>query len=142
MCRHPPDTTLTTPVFPSPRLFRSDAGRAELAPAGRRSARRIEGLLDDLLLATEINTVLPVGEPEEVDLVATAQAVWDGQAEESPDGVAGDLELLGASEAVVEMRPGAADTMLERILDTARRYGRPPHSPPAEVADGRVRQIG
>ncbi|HEY9558689.1 MAG TPA: HAMP domain-containing sensor histidine kinase [Acidimicrobiales bacterium] len=116
-----------------------DAGRAELAPAVLRSARRIEGLLDDLLLATEITTVLPVGEPEEVDLVATAQAVWDGQAEESPDGVAGDLELLGASEAVVEMRPGAADTMLERILDNARRYGRPPHSLHAEVDDGRVR---
>src|SRR3546814_12838443 len=63
-------------------------------------------------------------------------------AEESPDGAAGDLELLGASEAVVEMRPGAADTMLERILDNARRYGRPPHSLHAEVDDGRVRLKG
>src|SRR3546814_11863874 len=116
-----------------------DAGWAELAPAVLRSARRIEGLLDDLLLATEITTVLPVGEPEEVDLVATAQAVWDGQAEASPDGAAGDLELLGAYAAVVEMRPGAADTLLERSRDNARRYGRTTHPLTHQVPDRQAR---
>src|SRR3546814_17512837 len=104
-----------------------DAGWAELAPAVLRSARRIEGLLDDLLLATEITTVLPVGEPEEVDLVATAQAVWDGQAEGSPAGAAGDLELLGASEAVGELPAGEAATVPERMHDTHRRKGKPTH---------------
>ena len=37
------------------------------------------------------------------------------------------------------MRPGAADTMLERVLDNARRYGQPPYALAASVADGRVR---
>jgi signal transduction histidine kinase len=104
----------------------------ELAPAILRSARRVEILLDDLLLASDIITALPVGEPEPVDLVASAQATWDALGAEA------DLSLSGATEAEVSMRPGAADTMLERVLDNARRYGQPPYALDAAVEDGRV----
>lgn len=105
----------------------------ELAPAILRSARRVESLLDDLLLATDITTALPVGDPEPVDLVASAQATWD--ALDAGD----DLALSGATEAAAALRPGAADTMLERVLDNARRYGQPPFALDVLVAAGRVR---
>mgnify|MGYP001166023110 FL=1 len=93
---------------------------AELAPAILRSARRIEVLLDDLLLATDITTVLPVGDSEPVELVSTAHAIWAAL------GAADPLEHRGDAEAEVMMRPGAADVLLERVLDNARRYGSAP----------------
>lgn len=105
----------------------------ELAPAILRSARRVESLLDDLLLATDITTVLPVGEPEVIDLVATAQATWDALE------VGADLELSGETEMEVWMRPGAGDTMLERVLDNARRYGQAPYHLHADSDGHRVR---
>lgn len=105
----------------------------ELTPAIVRSARRVESLLDDLLLATDITTVLPVGDPEPIDLVATAQAVWDSLE------VGDELTLTGDTELLTSMRPGAADTLLERILDNARRYGSPPYHLHAERTDGRAR---
>jgi two-component system phosphate regulon sensor histidine kinase PhoR len=105
----------------------------ELAPAILRSARRVEKLLDDLLLATDITTALPVGDPEAVDLVACAQATWD-----AVEG-ASELALTGDKEAVVSMRPRAADTMLERVLDNAQRYGSPPYGFDAEAGEDRVR---
>ena len=105
----------------------------ELTPAIVRSARRVESLLDDLLLATDITTVLPVGEPEVIDLVATAQATWDALE------VDADLELSGETELEARMRAGAGDTLLERVLDNARRYGKPPYRLHGETTDGRVR---
>jgi signal transduction histidine kinase len=98
----------------------TDEERRELAPAIVRSARRVEKLLDDLLLAADITTALPVGEPEPVDLVACAQATWDAL------GLDAELIISGDREATVAMRPRAADTMLERVLDNAQRYGSAP----------------
>lgn len=92
----------------------------ELAPAILRNARRVESLLDDLLLATDITTALPVGEPEPIELVTTAQATWDALE------VGEDLVLSGDPEVRASLRPGAADTMLVRVLDNARRYGQAP----------------
>lgn len=110
-----------------------EAEMQELAPAIVRLATRVESLLDDLLLATDIITALPVGDPESVDVVACAQATWDAL------DTGHDLQLTGATEAEVPMRPGAADTMLERVLDNARRYGQPPYLLDTTVAGGRVR---
>lgn len=127
-------TPVTTLRGLAEELADADAGEvAELAPAILRNARRVETLLDDLLLATDITTALPVGDPEPVDLVATAQAIWDAFDDEA------DLTLSGATEATALMRPGAADTLLHRVLDNARRYGTPPVALHASTADGRVR---
>lgn len=111
----------------------SESEVRQLAPAILRSARRVEKLLDELLLAADITTALPVGDPEPVDLVACAQATWDAVERDA------ELALAGDTEAVVSMRPRAADTMLERVLDNAQRYGAPPFGLAAEVADDRVR---
>jgi signal transduction histidine kinase len=105
----------------------------DLAPALVRNARRVESLLDDLLIAADISTVLPVGDPEPVDLVATAQAIWDALDDHD------DLELTGDHEVQAAMRPGAADTILERVLDNAHRYGAAPVELHAETAGDRAR---
>ncbi len=104
----------------------------ELTPALLRGARRVESLLDDLLLATDITTVLPVGDPEVIDLVATAQATWD--AFELDD----ELEHSGVAELETWMRVGAGDTLLERVLDNTRRYGSAPYRLHAAVEGERV----
>jgi signal transduction histidine kinase len=105
----------------------------EIVPALVRCARRAETLLDDLLLATDIVTALPVAAPEPIDLVAAAQAAWDAL------DVGVDLVLLGDVEAVALLRPPAGDWMLGRVLDNARRYGEPPFGLHAETAGGTVR---
>jgi signal transduction histidine kinase len=112
-----------------------DQALTEISPAILRSARRVESLLDDLLLATDITTVLPVGEPEPIDLIATAQATWDSLAESDL------LELTGEPELVVAMRPGAADVLLMRVLDNAHRYGAPPHQLHASRENARARIV-
>ena len=114
-------------------MHASEAELQDLGPAILRSARRVEALLDDLLLATDITTALPVGDPEPVDLVACAQATWDALEAGS------ELALTGDHEAIVSMRPRAADTMLERVLDNAIRYGTPPITFDADVQRDRVR---
>jgi signal transduction histidine kinase len=125
-------TPVTTLRGLAEELGHADAATVrELTPALIRSARRVESLLDDLLLATDITTVLPVGEPEPIDLVTAAQATWDALE------VGEDLELTGEPELMASLRPGAADTMLERVLDNARRYGRPPFRLHAAAHDGR-----
>jgi signal transduction histidine kinase len=126
-------TPVTTLRGLAEELVAGDGDDPELAPAILRNARRVEELLDDLLLATDIVTALPVGEPEPVDLVAAAQATWDAL---EP---AGDLELDGATEAVAIMREGAADTLLHRVLDNAVRYGEAPWVLHSEVVGDRVR---
>ena len=112
-----------------------EVARKDLTTALVRNARRVESLLDDLLLATDITTVLPVGEPEPIDVVTTAQATWDAL---EPDA---ELELSGETDVQVLMRPGAADTLLERVLDNARRYGDPPYRFHASVEDGRAQIV-
>jgi signal transduction histidine kinase len=104
-----------------------------IGPALLRNARRVESLLDDLLIASDITTALPVGEAEDVDLVAAGQAIWDASDAGSP------LTIEGLRELVVRIRPEAADRILYQLLDNARRYGAPPVSLRAEVRDGRAR---
>ncbi len=112
------------------------ANEVELAetigPALVRNARRVESLLDDLLLAADITTALPVGDPEEIDLVATAQAIWDASEAPSP------LVLAGDPEAPVLIQPESAERILEHLLDNALLYGEPPITLHAATSDGRV----
>lgn len=126
-------TPVTTLRGLAEELEHADAAHLrELTPAIVRSARRVEGLLDDLLLAADITTVLPVGDPEPIDLVAAAQATWDSLDAED------DLVLTGEPELIASLRPGAADILLARVLDNARRYGAAPFELAAKRTDGRA----
>ena len=94
--------------------------RAELADALLRSARRLEHLLDDLLVAAGISTALPTGLAELVDLASLAREVWDEVGQGVAD-VTGD-----APPAIVER--AAAGRIVGAVLDNAFRYGDAPPS--------------
>lgn len=93
---------------------------ADLHDAIRRTARRTEALLDDLLLATGVSTALPVGAGAPNHVAATARRIWD--ALESAEGT----ELAVAGDGVVLVAPGALERMLAAVLDNAARYGEAP----------------
>ncbi len=96
------------------------AAEAELHDAIRRTARRTEALLDDLLVATGVSTALPVGDPVATAVAATARTAWEELDGDPP----GDLAVVG--DAVVLAPPGVLRRLLGALLDNAARYGAPP----------------
>lgn len=93
----------------------------ELAPAIARNARRVENLLDDLLVAAEINTALPVGTSDAVEAVGCVAGCWAALGED-PDHLV--FEGLGAAEVLVH--PTSLERIVTHVLDNARKYGSPP----------------
>lgn len=102
-----------------------EAVRAELTAAIARNARRLDHLVEDLLLAAAIETVIPVGPREPVDLVAAAKAVWDGAVEPTYRGA-----------AVATVRPAVAHQALAVLLENASVHGAPPVVITASVHEG------
>jgi signal transduction histidine kinase len=94
--------------------------REVIAPALVRNAARLERLVDDLLLASGVLTVLPVGEPRSTPVATPLAAAWT--AAELP----GVPTINGDTAAVVRVRDGALERMLGAVLDNAHKYGRPP----------------
>ncbi|MEY2451800.1 MAG: two-component system, OmpR family, phosphate regulon sensor histidine kinase PhoR [Acidimicrobiaceae bacterium] len=96
-----------------------EATRTMLVDGLTRNARRLEGLLDDLLLAASVSTALPAGDPETVALRPAFDAAW-----RSIDGT-GDLTVLGPDvEALV--RPESIERIARAVLDNALKYGHGP----------------
>lgn len=93
--------------------------RDEIAPALVRNTARLEHLVDDLLLAAGVTTVLPVEAPTPQRLRAAVERAW------SAVGI-GDVTITGDVDAEVCSRGNALDRMLEAVLDNAAKYGRPP----------------
>lgn len=91
-----------------------EARRAELVDAIGRLTDRLDHLVDDLLLAASISTVVPVGSPEPVDLVALARDRWPG----------GPVDLTG--EALASARPQSVRRVLDEVLGNAAVYGEAP----------------
>lgn len=94
---------------------RDDAGRAEIIPALVRHADRLDHLVENLLLASSITTVVPVGDRHPVELVGTAREIWTG--EPAP-------EFTG--EAVAVARPDSVRRVLGELLTNATVHGEPP----------------
>ena len=100
----------------------SEARDAMVGPL-LRSARRLERLLDDVLVAADVTTRLPTDEPTTVrvaDTVSAAFAAIDGL----PDGA--ECTIRGATDAVVTASPATLRWLLTQLLDNAARYGEPP----------------
>jgi two-component system sensor histidine kinase KdpD len=109
-----------------------DELRSELAPAVARNAARLEALIDDLLVAAGILTVLPVGEPQGEAVKRALDEAW------AAVGANSGLEAEGDLEASVLVRPGTLSKLLARLLDNAVKYGGPPVRAGVRAGDGRV----
>ena len=89
--------------------------RAELVDALLRNTRRLEGLLDDLLIATSVTTALPVGPTERIALADEIRKTWAQN---------GGLEISGAGTALA--REASVSRIVAAVLDNARTYGDAP----------------
>jgi signal transduction histidine kinase len=103
-----------------------DVQRPHLLEALARNARRLDRLVDDLLLAAGVATVVPVGEPEPVDLVVLTRSLWTGSTS------------VITGEAVALARPDAVRRALTEVLDNATIYGTAPFTVEATVVGGRA----
>jgi K+-sensing histidine kinase KdpD len=90
----------------------------EVLTALHRSAARLEELVDDLLLVTGIETVLPTGAPQPLAIVEVAREVAAGL--DRPL----QLDVHGDVDAAVEVPPDLLRWVLRSVLDNAARYAR------------------
>jgi signal transduction histidine kinase len=95
--------------------------RNQLLEAVTRNAQRLERLLDDLLLAAGITTVVPVEQSASIDLVAEIRGQWRGP----------EADVQGA--AVAFARPASVRRALDALVDNAVGHGEPPFVVTASV---------
>jgi signal transduction histidine kinase len=100
--------------------------RPDLADALVRNARRLEGLVDDLLTATAVWPALPVGHASRVDVVKEVVLLW-------PDD---GLKVDGAG--TVLARTSSLARIIGAVLDNARTYGKRPLRVEVGARNGRV----
>lgn len=96
---------------------RDEGRRDELINGLLSSTRRLERLLDDVLVAAGIETRLPAGPMETVDPAAAVRDVWADLASER------ELTLVVEATRKVSVQPEALRWMLRHVLDNALRYG-------------------
>lgn len=99
-----------------------EARRAEVTAALVCLSDRLDHLVDDLLLASSISTVVPVGDRQPVELVGLARERWTG----------GAADFTG--HAVALARPDSVRRALDELLTNAVVHG----EPPVVVTAGRV----
>jgi signal transduction histidine kinase len=104
--------------------------REALVAAVVTSARRLDHLVEDLLLAASVDTLVPVGGAEPVDLLAAARLGWDT--------VAPGRDATFAGSAVARARPDAVTRVLLALLENAAVHGAPPVSITASSDGGRA----
>lgn len=101
-----------------------EATRGSLIEAVARLSHRLDHLVEDLLLASSISTVVPVGDRQPVDLVALARDRWSG----------GAADFAGA--AVATARPESMRRVLDELLGNAAVHGEPPVVVTGTTAEG------
>lgn len=104
----------------------------EIAPALARNCTRLERLVDDLLLASGVLTVLPVGRPRAQPVGPVVVRAW------TQVGGTGELRVQGDPETAVLARSDALDRILAALLDNALKYGRPPMEVHVRNGEGMV----
>lgn len=120
-------------------LDRSDPVRArdEVVPALVRQTRTLERLLDDLLVVSEVTTVLPVGDPQPVEVAPVVREVWTELSVEDGRGW-GAEELTVTGEATASVQPASLRRVLWHLLDNAGKYGQRPVTVEVASEDGRA----
>jgi signal transduction histidine kinase len=99
------------------------AKTAAVRDAIQRSARRIEHLVDDALVALGVTTAMPVGTAQPTPVVAVIHEAWEAVGD-------GELDIEGTATALVH--PDGFRRALACVLDNARKYGELVH---VEVAE-------
>lgn len=99
--------------------------RRELTDALVRAAERLDRLVHDLLLAADVSTLVPVGEPQPVAVRPLVEELAPAGAEVQGDGSA-------------TARPAAVRLALEALLDNAAVHGEPPIGVTIAESGGRL----
>jgi two-component system, OmpR family, phosphate regulon sensor histidine kinase PhoR len=108
--------------------------RSTLGPALQRNAARLERLVDDLLVAAGITSVLPVGDPRPVRLTGAVRRAWHA--------VGGDeLEVTDEHAAAALVHPDVLDSILTHVLDNYRKYAAKPPQVRIALDGARVRVL-
>ncbi len=94
--------------------------RARAVAALRRTSRRLEEMVDEVLVVQGLDTRLPTASPRDLDLGAEIAEVA-GELE-----VVEQLEVVGDAQARAHLPPDALRWALRAVLDNAGRYGRGP----------------
>lgn len=106
-----------------------EASREVLIASLLRSTERLETLVHDLLLASDVETVLPTAHPEPVDLAQAVRASWSGWQRIEVD-IPEGLRVL--------MTPTALERALGHVLRNASAYGGEPVAVAATRSDDGV----
>jgi two-component system, OmpR family, sensor kinase len=101
--------------------------REEAVVALRRAARRLEEMIDEVLVVEGIDTRLPTGAPQDLELRSEVEAVA------AELDVVDEVEVTGDTDAMVRCGRDAVRWLLRSVLDNAGRYGTGPVR--VEIAD-------
>ena len=82
-----------------------------------RSARRLEGLVDDALVAMGVTTALPVGAPRSEKVADAVQGAWEEA------GGSGPAPLTGETAVTAWVPPATLQPALARVLANHLAYG-------------------
>lgn len=93
------------------------ATREQLIPPLVRTTRRLERLLDDVLVASEVTTRLPTAAPTPLRVIDVARQVWTEL--DTP----AELRVEGDAETVAFVGRDGLRWMLRHLLDNAAKYG-------------------
>lgn len=112
-------------------LHRTGEAPPELRAALHRESRILEELVDDLLVASDVSTVLPTDAPGEQQVGAIARRVWDQLVEDLADVRPDrprlqDEDLVIASDGVVIAPQRTLRWIMRHLLDNAAKYGAAP----------------
>jgi K+-sensing histidine kinase KdpD len=107
--------------------------RSTLGPALQRNAARLERLVDDLLVAAGVTSVLPVGEPRPTAIAPAVRRAWQTLGGD-------DLDVTDEQALEALVHPDVLDPILSHVLDNYRKYAA---GPPLVrvVADGARVQV-
>jgi two-component system phosphate regulon sensor histidine kinase PhoR len=109
-----------------------DDTRALLVEGLARNSRRVEALLDELLIAAGVTTALPVEPEADIELGAVVQSAWDAVAS------TGSIAVDGPAVSVIA-RPHVVERIVRELLDNACKYGQGTLTVRVETAEGVVR---
>lgn len=91
--------------------------REQVIPALVRTTRRLERLLDDVLVASEVTTRLPTAAPVPTRIVDVVRKVWREVSETA------ELVIEGDTDTVAMVGSDGLRWMLWHLLDNAAKYG-------------------